>query len=294
MKGTSFVMRNKILPVIIIIIGVLIFMYPTVTTIYNDYHQRRTLEAYATHIDSVPETVLSEKIQQAHIYNTNRSTYGPYDPWSSRVPENDPRYQEYLNTLSGHDVMSQVVIPKIGVALPVYHGTDTKTLSRGVGHLFGTDLPVGGVGTHAVLTGHTGLQTSTMFDRLVDVGVGDVVYLDTFGQKLKYEVFDVEVVLPHETDSLKRVDGKDLVTLVTCTPYGVNSHRLLVHAYRVPFDGDDSVFEVDAFVVYWWMWLCVFVVVVVVAYVACMFRRRDKVQVRSVNRFELAEQLNKN
>ena len=133
-------------------------------------------------------------------------------------------------------VMARIVIPSIHVSLPIYHGTDSRTLTEGVGHLFGTSLPVGGPSTHSVLTGHTGLSTATMFDNLNLLKKGDVFYVSSLGQTLKYEVNDITVVKPEETDSLRKVPGRDLVTLITCTPYGVNSHRLLVTGERVPMD----------------------------------------------------------
>ena len=133
-------------------------------------------------------------------------------------------------------VMARIVIPSIHVSLPIYHGTDSRTLTEGVGHLFGTSLPIGGPSTHAVLTGHTGLSTATMFDNLNQLKKGDVFYVSSLGQTLKYEVNDITVVKPEETDSLRKVPGRDLVTLITCTPYGVNSHRLLVTGERVPMD----------------------------------------------------------
>lgn len=133
-------------------------------------------------------------------------------------------------------VMARIVIPSIHVSLPIYHGTDSRTLTEGVGHLFGTSLPIGGPSTHSVLTGHTGLSTATMFDNLNQLKKGDVFYVSSLGQTLKYEVNDITVVKPEETDSLRKVPGRDLVTLITCTPYGVNSHRLLVTGERVPMD----------------------------------------------------------
>lgn len=132
--------------------------------------------------------------------------------------------------------MATIKIPSIDVNLPIYHGTDTATLDKGVGHLFGTALPVGGESTHTVLTGHTGLGNATMFDQLTSVKMGDYFYIETAGRHLKYQVTDIRVVLPHETETLNKVEGKDLATLITCTPYGVNTHRLLVTGERVPMD----------------------------------------------------------
>ena len=132
--------------------------------------------------------------------------------------------------------MATVKIPSIDVNLPIYHGAETATLDKGIGHLFGTALPVGGESTHTVLTGHTGLGTATMFDQPTSLKEGDVFYIEVPGRHLKYQVTDIRVVLPHETETLNKVEGKDLATLITCTPYGVNTHRLLVTGERVPMD----------------------------------------------------------
>ena len=143
-------------------------------------------------------------------------------------------------------VMARIVIPSIHVSLPVYHGTETRTLADGVGHLFGTSLPIGGPSTHAVLTGHTGLSTATMFDNLTQDKKGDAFYVSSLGQTLKYEVVDITVVKPEETDSLRKVPGRYLITLITCTPYGVNSHRLLVTGERVPMDDPTAAADEEA------------------------------------------------
>ena len=139
--------------------------------------------------------------------------------------------------------MANIKIPSINVNLPIYHGTENATLDKGIGHLFGTALPVGGESTHTVLTGHTGLGNATMFDQLTSVKMGDYFYIETAGRHLKYQVTDIRVVLPHETESLNKVEGKDLATLITCTPYGINTHRLLVTGERVPMDDEAAAAE---------------------------------------------------
>jgi len=152
------------------------------------------------------------------------------------------------------------------VNLPVYHGTRDDTLQKGLGHLFGTALPVGGLGTHAVITGHTGIPTATLFDDLIDVQVGDSIYLSTFGEKMKYRVYDTEVVLPDEVESLDAQTGRDLITLITCTPYGINSHRLLVHAERVEMDPEEAeVLDQATSTMQWWMWLLAALAVAVIS-----------------------------
>ena len=169
---------------------------------------------------------------------------------------NTPQYSNYLSQLDVNPVMATVKVPSADISLPIYHGTETSTLEKGVGHLFGTALPVGGEGTHTVLTGHSGLGSATMFDHLNRVKVGDVFYIEVLGRHLKYKVTDIRTVLPNETESLNKVAGKDLATLITCTPYGINTHRLLVTGERVPMDDQQVAAEsakVEPAVVQTWM-----------------------------------------
>ena len=194
-------------------------------------------------------------------------TDGPIlDPWLARISEDNLEYKEYENQLAGAPAMSQIAIPAIDVRLPVYHGTSEATLQKGLGHLYGSALPTGGEGFHSVITGHTGLTTATLFDDLVDVKEGDAIYVSTFGERLKYQVYDTEVVLPDQTDSLRAEPGRDLLTLVTCTPYGINTHRLLVHAERVPMDPEESgVLDESTSTIQWWMWVLGAVALLVLA-----------------------------
>lgn len=218
------VFRRVVVPAIIILVGISVLLYPVVSTQWNNYIQRKVVEDYSSQIQDLPEEQLNAAIEAAHEYNAN-SIGGPIlDPWLARVSEDNQDYQRYMDQLSGLPAMSQVSIPSIESSLPVYHGTTEEVLQKGLGHLYGTSLPVGGEGTHSVITGHTGLTTSTMWDNLIDMKEGDAVYVNTFGQKMKYQVTSTEVVLPHETESLAQQPDKDLITLITCTPYGVNSH----------------------------------------------------------------------
>ena len=205
-------------------------------TQHNNDEQQRLAEMYTASVDSAgPEAIAAERAS-AQTYNDNLEGAPILDPWLESQRPDAPQYQAYLHEMDIDPVMARIVIPSIHVSLPVYHGTDSRTLADGVGHLFGTSLPIGGPSTHAVLTGHTGLSTATMFDNLTQVTKGDAFYVSYLGQTLKYEVVDIAVVKPEETDSLRKVPGRDLVTLITCTPYGVNSHRLLVTGERVPMD----------------------------------------------------------
>lgn len=224
------------LPLVLVLVGVAVLLYPVMATQHNNDEQQRLAKMYTATVNSAgPETIAKERAS-AETYNNNLESAPILDPWLESQRPDTPQYQAYLHEMDIDPVMARIVIPSIHVSLPVYHGTDSRTLTEGVGHLFGTSLPIGGPSTHAVLTGHTGLSTATMFDNLNQLKKGDVFYVSSLGQTLKYEVNDITVVKPEETDSLRKVPGRDLITLITCTPYGVNSHRLLVTGERVPMD----------------------------------------------------------
>ena len=224
------------LPLVLVLVGVAVLLYPVMATQHNNDEQQRLAKMYTATVNSAgPDTVAKERAS-AETYNNNLESAPILDPWLESQRPDTPQYQAYLHEMDIDPVMARIVIPSIHVSLPIYHGTDSRTLTEGVGHLFGTSLPIGGPSTHAVLTGHTGLSTATMFDNLSQLKKGDAFYVSSLGQTLKYEVTDITVVKPEETDSLRKVPGRDLVTLITCTPYGVNSHRLLVTGERVPMD----------------------------------------------------------
>ena len=225
-----------IAPPILLLAGILVLLYPVFATQYNNARQERIASEFSAVAENVGPDAVAESLRRADEYNLKASESPILDPWLDAQRPGTAQYQDYLSQLNLNDVMATIKIPSIDVNLPIYHGTDTATLDKGVGHLFGTALPVGGESTHTVLTGHTGLGNATMFDQLTSVKMGDYFYIETAGRHLKYQVTDIRVVLPHETESLNKVEGKDLATLITCTPYGVNTHRLLVTGERVPMD----------------------------------------------------------
>ena len=225
-----------IAPPILLLAGILVLLYPVLATQYNNQRQERIASEFSAVADQAGPDAVAESLRRADEYNLKASESPILDPWLDAQRPGTAQYQDYLSQLNLNDVMATIKIPSIDVNLPIYHGTDTATLDKGVGHLFGTALPVGGESTHTVLTGHTGLGNATMFDQLTSVKMGDYFYIETAGRHLKYQVTDIRVVLPHETESLNKVEGKDLATLITCTPYGVNTHRLLVTGERVPMD----------------------------------------------------------
>ncbi|WP_448749538.1 class C sortase [Actinomyces sp.] len=227
-----------IAPPILLLAGILVLLYPVLATQYNNQRQERIASEFSAVAENAGPDAVAESLRRADEYNLKASESPILDPWLDAQRPGTAQYQDYLSQLNLNDVMATIKIPSINVNLPIYHGTENATLDKGIGHLFGTALPVGGESTHTVLTGHTGLGNATMFDQLTSVKVGDVFYIETAGRHLKYQVTDIRVVLPTETESLNKVEGKDLATLITCTPYGINTHRLLVTGERVPMDDD--------------------------------------------------------
>ena len=225
-----------IAPPILLLAGILVLLYPVFATQYNNYRQETIASQFSAVAQDAGPDAVAENLRRADEYNATAAESPILDPWlDAQRPDTAP-YQEYLSQLNLNDVMATIKIPAINVNLPIYHGTESATLDKGIGHLFGTALPVGGDSTHTVLTGHTGLGTATMFDQLTSLKEGDVFYIEVPGRHLKYQVTDIRVVLPNETETLNKVEGKDLATLITCTPYGINTHRLLVTGERVPMD----------------------------------------------------------
>lgn len=217
-----------------VLAGVALIAYPYVSDYLNKVEQAKVASTQQNVVLSTPKEDLSAYLAAAQDYN-ERLLEGrvrvtdPFDP--NQRTTSDDEYMGLLN-LAGDEVMGQIVIPKIGVDLPIYHGVTGDGMDHGVGHMPETSLPVGGASTHAVLAGHTGLPSARIFDDLDQLDVGDWFIIQVLGEDHAYRVTSIEIVLPEETQSLAIQDGQDLVTLVTCTPYGVNTHRLLVHAER--------------------------------------------------------------
>lgn len=218
-----------------------IWTYPSIASWFSQLDQARVLEnadEYRDHDSGEPRASDREQLERAHAYNEALQS-GARIEANERLPlgggEIDDDALEYRSVLDdgATGLMTRVRIPKIDVDLPTFHGTDDATLLEGLGHLEGTSLPVGGEGTHAVVTGHRGLADARMFTDLDRIDVGDTFTLTTFGEVLAYEVIETIVVEPDETESLRAREGRDLVTLVTCTPLGVNSQRILVTAERI-------------------------------------------------------------
>lgn len=229
---------NRVLTIICLVLfvaGAAALLYPAVSNWMADRQHDAIIAANKTAVAKEDTSDLDAAWQEAVRYNESligQPVHDPFVPGSGyAIPAN---YNEVLN-VNGDGVMGSIEIPKIGVDLPIYHGTGDDSLSRGVGHIESTALPIGGPSTHAVLTGHRGLPSAELFTRLDELQPGDTFVLTVLGRKLAYKVTGTDTVLPDQLESLAVQDGRNLVTLVTCTPYGVNTHRLLVHAERTEY-----------------------------------------------------------
>ena len=223
---------------ILIILAVLLFLaaagitvYPLISNYINDKYASVVRTDYIEEVRELDEAAIEEAWSAAQAYNDNLSPLR-YNKESVQAASVD--YESLLN-LTGSGIMGYCEIPKLSINLPIYHGTGESVLQKGVGHLTGSSLPIGGEGCHSVLTGHSGVAGNRLFSDLDQLHTGDVFYLHILSQVLAYRIMDINQVLPHETELLVPIPGQDLCTLVTCYPYGVNSHRLLVRGIRIPF-----------------------------------------------------------
>jgi sortase A len=219
-------------------VGLAALLYPNTASWFSQVQQSRIITSYTDEVEEGVQPPAAEQLQRAHEYNRALNSGAELEanqrlPTGKGTTSNPALDYDGLLRTDPTGVMARIRIPVINVDLPVYHGTSDETLLKGIGHLQGTSLPVGGADTHAVLTGHRGLATATMFTDLNLVKVGDTFSISVFDDVLTYRVVSSTVVNPDQTESLRPVAGKDLVTLVTCTPLGINSQRILVTGERV-------------------------------------------------------------
>lgn len=238
-------MKQKLLifvSVLVLVFGLMIMLYPAVSSLVNMRSQSRVIDRYEETVADYPDQEIERLRKEAEEYNVRLRDSSvimtdPFDEEAVRITSE--AYEETLN-VDGVGMMAFLDIEEIGVHLPVYHGTGETVLARAAGHLQGTSLPVGGKNTHAVLSAHTGLAEAKLFTDLDELEEGGTFRITVLDEELTYEIYDIEVVEPEDISSLKIESGRDLCTLVTCTPYGVNSHRLLVHGERIPFSIEDD------------------------------------------------------
>lgn len=240
--------KKKIIAAIVAIIFLLISLglifYPVWSTWYLDQHQAELELEYLEQLAEKDDSMIKEVWEAAEEYNRaiipgtqNESAFT--QEAQLKAAQN---YASMLN-INGDSIMGYVEIPKIDVKLPIFHGTDNDTLERGAGHLVGSSLPIGGESTHSVITAHSGMASMRAFSDLEDLVVGDIFYIKVLNETLAYQVDQINIVLPHEVSNLCIVDGEDYCTLITCTPYAVNTHRLLVRGTRIDYEEAEKLIE---------------------------------------------------
>lgn len=215
-----------------------ITLYPIFSNYVNQKYASKIYTEYEEMIQNVDDTSLKDARRLAEQYNNALAPVSAYEQES--LSEASQNYDTLLN-MGGNGIMGYVEIPSIQINLPIYHGTDSETLERGIGHLLGSSLPIGGASTHSVLSGHSGLAGQKMFTDLLQVKEGDVFYLHVLGETLAYQVVSLNTVLPYDTSLLGITPDADLCTLITCTPLAVNTHRLLVTGERIPYESAQEI-----------------------------------------------------
>lgn len=222
---------STIFIILIFLVGLGFISYPTVSNLWNQAHQSRAIATYSKQVEKLDDSENKKMLKAARKYN--KSLLKKSDHW--KLSKKEKKKYESLLDVSGTGIMGYIEVPKIDCSLPIYHGTDEGALQIAIGHLEGSSLPVGGKSTHCVLSGHRGLPSARLFTDLDQMEEGDIFILNILGRKLAYEVDQIKVVLPEEMSDLEIEEGKDLCTLVTCTPYGINTHRLLVRGHRTKY-----------------------------------------------------------
>jgi sortase A len=228
-------MIRKVFIVILVLAGAALLSYPWFSNWYAGLESQKVIKNYQEAATALNEESIGKEIARAEAYNKSLSGIQVEDPF---VPESGTAipdtYNDILNP-DGSGVMAVLRIPKIDLKLPVNHGVSDDVLEHGIGHMPTTALPIGGIGTHCILAGHRGLPRQELFTRLDVLAIGDEFYLDVLGRTSAYQIDDIRIVAPEETNILRPVPGEDYMTLATCTPLGINSHRLLVRGKRIPY-----------------------------------------------------------
>ena len=237
-------MKRK-LPIIFIIliflVGLAILSYPLVSSMINNYNDRSEAHEKLTQAEKMPEDRVNRFFEDAEKYNISLTdTVVLTDPFDKESYQKIGAHYDETFDIDGNGLIGYIEIPKINVFLPIYHGTSDEVLEKGAGHLANTSLPIGGDSTHCVISAHSALPSKTLFDYLPDLVEGDEFYIYVLNRTLKYEVDQIKVILPSEVEALYVTEGRDMITLMTCTPYTVNTHRLLVRGTRVENDKTDS------------------------------------------------------
>lgn len=227
--------------ILVILLGAGAATYPLIASINNERTQSLVQTEYEEKLQQLDTSEIDEALKKAHEYNKTISTVQIED--IDKIKENLPDYEDLLN-LANNGIMGYIEIPTINIDLPIYHGTTGAAMEKGAGHMEGTSLPVGGIGTHAVISAHSGMASAKLFTDLDKLKLGDMFFITVCNQKLAYEVDNIAVVEPTDIDLIRIDTQQDYVTLLTCTPYGVNTHRLLVRGHRVEM-AEEAIAEVE-------------------------------------------------
>lgn len=233
---------SNYLLVLVLLIGVALLVYPTFSDYWNSFHQSRAIASYTQAVSTIDNNRYDEIWAAAHKYNQSI----PLRENRFFLTEEDIADYEAQLDASGLGIMGYIEIPEIDVSLPIYHGTSEAVLQIAIGHIEGSSLPVGGPGTHCAVSGHRGLPSAKLFTNLDRLENGDLFFLHILDETLTYEVDQILIVEPYDLSPLELIEGQDLCTLVTCTPYGINSHRLLVRGHRVETPEEEKVLRVVA------------------------------------------------
>lgn len=229
-----------VLLIVFLLLGIGIMVYPIISDLYADKNHSEVIRTYQDDVEAMPSAEMLEELVRAQAYNRSLFELVQRDQkYTSDYEAQNVDYDNLLN-ISQDGVMGYIDIPDISVYLPIYHGTGDDSLSKGAGHLINTSLPVGGESTHAVISAHTGYPQAAMFDHLIEMEEGDVFYLHVLGDTLAYRVDQTKIVGPTDTEDMQIEEGKDYVTLLTCYPYGINSHRLLVRGERIDYVEEET------------------------------------------------------
>lgn len=229
-----------LLAVLILLTGTGVYFYPDVSNIYYQAAAVSDIKGYQRGSQSLSTSEADQMLAEAENFNGRLSGMLSTDPFQTGAVNPYEGDEEYRSLLNVNGVMGYIDIPKIDVFLPVYHGTSAPVLKKGAGHLYGSALPVGGVGTHSVISAHRGLPSAKLFTDLDQMREGDIFYFHIFDRIMAYQVDQIETVEPTQMEPLDPVPEKEYMTLLTCTPYGINSHRLLVRGIRIPYEVTDA------------------------------------------------------
>lgn len=268
---------HVILIVLMLLGGFGLLLYPTVSNWIEVNFRQLEIGEYQQSVEQMDPAYVTEELEKARVYNDALIGSNIEDPFISGsgivLPDN------YTSILNFDAIMGHIKIPSINVSLPIGHGTSEEVLKQFVGHLENTAFPIGGKGYHSVLTGHTGLTKAKLFTDLDKLVIGDVFYISVLDQTLTYKVDQILVVEPHKTEALQPVEGEDYVTLVTCTPYGVNSHRLFVRGSRIPYTQTQEIQTqqpVKNQFSWWPVIITVFIILLAITRIIIIRRRRRR------------------